>query len=89
MQASVLALFALSAVALAAADQIASEKGAISMAPIEHATFDTEDVLEMRALRDIDAAFLCMKSDLARFKELVAKNPGIEVRLLDWYGPTR
>ncbi len=79
---------------------------------------DTEDTPEMRALKDIDVAFLCMnqpytmtveqaadavlafkpkvvypyhfrgqggKSDLGRFKELVAKDPGIEVRVLDWY----
>jgi L-ascorbate metabolism protein UlaG (beta-lactamase superfamily) len=72
----------------------------------------------MRALGDIDAAFLCMNlpytmtvdqaadavlefkpkvvypyhyrgrggmSDLARFEELVSKEPGIEVRLLEWY----
>jgi L-ascorbate metabolism protein UlaG (beta-lactamase superfamily) len=243
MQTPILAVFALSAVALAAADQIASEKGAISVTPIEHATFvlgwdaktiyvdpvggaerfashsrpdlvliththgdhldvptlqgvvtantrivapaevaeklpealraqtevvgnggstqqvgakieaiaaynltgersrfhpkghgngyvlnlggtrvyvsgDTEDVPEMRALRDIDAGFVCInlpytmtveqaadavlafkpkvvypyhfrgqggKSDLDRFKALVAKDPGIEVRLLQWY----
>ena len=79
---------------------------------------DTEDVPEMRALKDIDAAFLCMNlpftmtveaaadavlefapgvvfpyhyrgregtSDLDAFVELVAENPAIEVRRLDWY----
>jgi L-ascorbate metabolism protein UlaG (beta-lactamase superfamily) len=72
----------------------------------------------MRALEDIDAAFLCMNlpytmtveraadatlafapkivypyhyrgkgglSDLEAFERIVADNPGIEVRLLDWY----
>lgn len=79
---------------------------------------DTEGVPEMRALEDIDAAFLCMNlpytmdvdaaadaalafapsivypyhyrgqdgmSDLDRFTELVAANPAIEVRRLQWY----
>ena len=79
---------------------------------------DTEDTPEMRALEDIDAAFLCMNlpytmtveraadatlafaprivypyhyrgkggmSDLEAFKTIVAADPGIEVRLLDWY----
>jgi L-ascorbate metabolism protein UlaG (beta-lactamase superfamily) len=79
---------------------------------------DTEDTPEMRALEDIDAAFLCMNlpytmtveraadatlafapkivypyhyrgkgglSDLEAFERIVADNPGIEVRLLDWY----
>ena len=81
---------------------------------------DTEDVPEMRALRNIDYAFLCMnlpytmtveqaaaatlemkpgvvipyhyragagaeKTDLDKFKRLVAANPKIEVRLLKWY----
>jgi L-ascorbate metabolism protein UlaG (beta-lactamase superfamily) len=79
---------------------------------------DTEDIPEMRALKDIDIAFVCInqpytmtveqaadavlafkpkvvypyhfrgqggKSDLAKFKELVSKDPGIEVRVLDWY----
>jgi len=79
---------------------------------------DTEDIPEMRALKDIDVAFVCInqpytmtveqaadavlafkpkvvypyhfrgqggKSDLGRFKELVSKDPGIEVRVLDWY----
>jgi L-ascorbate metabolism protein UlaG (beta-lactamase superfamily) len=79
---------------------------------------DTEDIPEMRALEDIDAAFVCMNlpytmdvaaaadavlefrpkvvfpyhyrgkggmSDLDQFKTLVAKEPEIEVRLLEWY----
>jgi L-ascorbate metabolism protein UlaG (beta-lactamase superfamily) len=75
---------------------------------------DTEDIPEMRALKDIDVAFLCMNlpytmtidqaaaavaafrprivypyhskgSDLKRFKDLAAKTPGVDVRLLDWY----
>lgn len=79
---------------------------------------DTEDIPEMRALKNIDAAFVCMnlpytmdvehaasavlafrpkvvypyhyrgkegKSDVQKFKELVAKDQGIEVRLLEWY----
>ena len=79
---------------------------------------DTEDVPEMRALEEIDAAFVCMNlpytmdvpaaadavlefkprvvfpyhyrgkggmSDLEQFQTLVAKNPNIEVRLLEWY----
>ena len=72
----------------------------------------------MRALENIDVAFVCMNlpytmevekaadavlefkprvvipyhyrgqgglSDLEKFREIVAKNPEIEVRLLDWY----
>ncbi|HLY08349.1 MAG TPA: MBL fold metallo-hydrolase [Planctomycetota bacterium] len=78
---------------------------------------DTEDIPEMRALKDIDAAFVCMNlpytmdvehaadavlafrpkvvypyhyrgkemSDVEKFKSLVAKDKGIEVRLLKWY----
>lgn len=79
---------------------------------------DTEDVPEMRALEDIDAAFVCMNlpytmtveraadavlefaprivypyhyrgkggmSDLEAFKTIVAANPEIDVRLLNWY----
>jgi L-ascorbate metabolism protein UlaG (beta-lactamase superfamily) len=79
---------------------------------------DTEDIPEMRALEEIDAAFVCMNlpytmdveaaadavlefkpkvvypyhyrgtggmSDLAAFKSIVAKDPAIEVRLLEWY----
>jgi len=79
---------------------------------------DTEDIPEMRALQDIDAAFVCMNlpytmdvtaaadavlefkpkvvfpyhyrgkggmSDLDEFRSLVAKDPKIEVRVLDWY----
>jgi L-ascorbate metabolism protein UlaG (beta-lactamase superfamily) len=79
---------------------------------------DTEDVPEMRALENIDAAFVCMNlpytmdveaaadavlefkpkvvfpyhyrgkggmSDLDQFQSLVARDPGIEVRLLEWY----
>jgi len=80
---------------------------------------DTEDIQEMRELKNIDAAFVCMNlpftmtveqaadavlafkprivypyhyrgrggvSDLTRFKQLVGKDPSIEVRVLDWYG---
>jgi len=79
---------------------------------------DTEDVPEMRALKDIDAAFICMNlpytmdvaaaadavlefrpkvvfpyhyrgkggmSDLDEFRSLVAQEPAIEVRVLEWY----
>ena len=79
---------------------------------------DTEDIPEMRALEDIDAAFVCMNlpytmevkaaadavlefkpkvvfpyhyrgkggmSDIDEFRSLVAADPGIEVRLLEWY----
>lgn len=79
---------------------------------------DTEDIPEMRALEDIDVAFVCMNlpytmdvaaaadavlefkpkvvipyhyrgqggmSDLDAFRSLVASDPNIEVRLLDWY----
>jgi L-ascorbate metabolism protein UlaG (beta-lactamase superfamily) len=79
---------------------------------------DTEDIPEMRALKDIDAAFVCMNlpytmtveraadavlefaprvvypyhyrgqggmSDLEAFKTIVAANPEIEVRFLNWY----
>jgi L-ascorbate metabolism protein UlaG (beta-lactamase superfamily) len=79
---------------------------------------DTEDIPEMRALEDIDAAFVCMNlpytmdvetaadavlefkpkvvfpyhyrgkggmSDLDEFRTLVAKDPSIEVRVLEWY----
>jgi len=79
---------------------------------------DTEDIPEMRALEDIDAAFVCMNlpytmdveaaadavlefkpkivypyhyrgkggmSDLDAFSAIVAKDPAIEVRLLEWY----
>jgi L-ascorbate metabolism protein UlaG (beta-lactamase superfamily) len=79
---------------------------------------DTEDIPEMRALKGVDAAFVCMNlpytmdvdaaadavlefkpkvvypyhyrgkggmSDLEEFQSLVAKNPKIEVRLLEWY----
>ena len=79
---------------------------------------DTEDIPEMRALENIDAAFVCMNlpytmdvaaaadavlefkpkvvipyhyrgqggmSDLDVFQTLVANDPNIEVRLLDWY----
>jgi L-ascorbate metabolism protein UlaG (beta-lactamase superfamily) len=79
---------------------------------------DTEDIPEMRGLKDIDAAFVCMNlpftmevekaadavlqfkpkvvypyhyrgrpamSDVGKFKELVAKDKSIEVRLLKWY----
>ena len=78
---------------------------------------DTEDIPEMRALKNIDAAFVCMNlpytmdvdhaadavlafkpkvvypyhyrgkemSDVEKFKSLVAKDKGIEVRLLRWY----
>jgi L-ascorbate metabolism protein UlaG (beta-lactamase superfamily) len=80
---------------------------------------DTQGIPEMRALKNIDVAFVCMNlpytmdveeaadavlafrpkvvypyhyrgkdglSDVQRFKELVnAKDPAIEVRLVDWY----
>src|SRR4051812_42458349 len=75
---------------------------------------DTEDIPEMRALKNIDVAFVCMNlpytmevekaasavqefkpkvvypyhyrgSDVEKFKELVSKTPGIEVRLREWY----
>lgn len=79
---------------------------------------DTEDIPEMRNLKSIDMAFVCMNlpytmtvesaasavlefkpkqvypyhyrgteglSDVAKFKELVAKDPTIEVVQLDWY----
>lgn len=79
---------------------------------------DTEDIPEMRALKDIDWAFLCMNlpytmtveqaasavlafkpeivypyhykgkdmvSDLDKFTELVSVDPGITVRVLEWY----
>jgi L-ascorbate metabolism protein UlaG (beta-lactamase superfamily) len=79
---------------------------------------DTEDIPEMRALENIDAAFVCMNlpytmtvaaaadavlefkpkvvfpyhfrgkggmSDLGAFRDAVAKNPAIEVRVLAWY----
>lgn len=75
---------------------------------------DTEDIPEMRALKDIDMAFVCMNlpftmdinqassavrefrprvvypfhyssSDVAKFKQLVGKDLGIEVRLRKWY----
>jgi L-ascorbate metabolism protein UlaG (beta-lactamase superfamily) len=79
---------------------------------------DTEDIPEMRALKGIDAAFVCMNlpytmevdkaasavlefkpkvvypyhyrgkegmSDVEKFKTIVAKDKGIEVRLLKWY----
>jgi len=79
---------------------------------------DTEGIPEMRALKNIDVAFVCMNlpytmdveqaadavlafgprvvfpyhyrgqggfSDVEKFRDLVARNPGIEVRLLDWY----
>jgi L-ascorbate metabolism protein UlaG (beta-lactamase superfamily) len=79
---------------------------------------DTEDIPEMRALENIDAAFVCMNlpytmtveraadavlefaprivypyhyrgkggmSDLEAFKTIVAANPEIDVRLLNWY----
>jgi L-ascorbate metabolism protein UlaG (beta-lactamase superfamily) len=79
---------------------------------------DTEDIPEMRGLKNIDAAFVCMNlpytmevdkaaeavlafkpkvvypyhyrgkegmSDVEKFKTLVAKDKGIEVRLLKWY----
>ncbi len=77
---------------------------------------DTEDIPEMRALKQIDVAFVCMNlpytmtveqaasavrafkpkivypyhyrgSDLAKFKELVGSDSGIEVRVRDWYKP--
>lgn len=75
---------------------------------------DTEDIPEMRALKDIDLAFVCMNlpftmdinqavgvvrefrpkviypfhyqgSDVAKFKQLVGTDLGIEVRLRKWY----
>jgi len=75
---------------------------------------DTEDIPEMRALKNIDVAFVCMNlpytmevekaasavqkfkpkvvypyhyrgSDVAKFKELLSQNSGIEVRLREWY----
>jgi len=79
---------------------------------------DTEDIPEMRNLKNIDYAFVCMNlpytmtveqaasavlafkpkvvfpyhyrgtggfSDVGKFKELVAADPSIEVRLLNWY----
>jgi L-ascorbate metabolism protein UlaG (beta-lactamase superfamily) len=75
---------------------------------------DTEDIPEMRALKNIDVAFVCMNlpytmtveqaadavrefkpkrvypyhyrgSDLAKFKERVGTDVGVDVRLLDWY----
>ena len=78
---------------------------------------DTEDIPEMRSLKGIDAAFVCMNlpytmdvehaaeavlafkpkvvypyhyrgkemSDVEKFKSLVSKDKGIEVRLLKWY----
>lgn len=79
---------------------------------------DTEDIPEMRALEDIDYAFVCMNlpytmtveaaadavldfqpkvvypfhyrgqdgfSDVEKFKQIVSKDEGIEVRLRDWY----
>lgn len=79
---------------------------------------DTEDTPELRALKNIDVAFVCMNlpytmdvdqaaravlafkprivypyhcrgSDLEKFKQLVSVNPGIEVRVRDWYGAGR
>jgi len=78
---------------------------------------DTEDIPEMRGLKNIDVAFVCMNlpytmevekaanaveefkpkivypyhyrgSDIQKFKELVSKTPGIDVRLRDWYPKT-
>lgn len=75
---------------------------------------DTEDIPEMRALRNIDVAFLCMNlpytmtaeqaasavrefrpaivypyhsrgTDLEKFKALVGKDVGVEVRIRNWY----
>jgi L-ascorbate metabolism protein UlaG (beta-lactamase superfamily) len=75
---------------------------------------DTEDIPEMRSLKSIDVAFLCMNlpytmtveqaadavrefkpkivypyhcrgSDLEKFKALVGKDTGVEVRIRDWY----
>lgn len=79
---------------------------------------DTEDIPEMRKLKNIDIAFICMNlpytmtveqaasavvefkpktvipyhcrgrggmSDLGKFKQLVGKAKGIEVKLLEWY----
>jgi L-ascorbate metabolism protein UlaG (beta-lactamase superfamily) len=77
---------------------------------------DTEDIPEMRTLKGIDAAFVCMNlpytmtvdqaasavkafkpktvypyhyrgSDLERFRRLLADEPGITVRIVDWYRP--
>ena len=77
---------------------------------------DTEDIPEMRALKQIDVAFVCMNlpytmtvdqaasavrefkpkivypyhcrgSDLEKFQKLVGDDPGIDVRLRDWYKP--
>ena len=79
---------------------------------------DTEDLPEMRALKNIEVAFLCMNlpytmtveqaaeavkafrprvvypyhcrgSDLNRFKELLAGEKDVEVRLRDWYASGR
>lgn len=79
---------------------------------------DTEDIPEMRALKQVDVAFLCMNlpytmtveqaadavkafrprivypyhcrgSDLNRFKELLAAEKDIEVRVRDWYATGR
>lgn len=75
---------------------------------------DTEETPEMRALKDIDIAFVCMNlpytmdveqaakavrafhpkvvfpyhyrgSDLERFKQLLATDSDVEVRIRDWY----
>ncbi len=79
---------------------------------------DTEDIEEMRQLKGIDIAFVCMNlpftmtveqaadavlafkpkivypyhyrgrggfSDVEKFKQIVAREPSIDVRLLDWY----
>jgi L-ascorbate metabolism protein UlaG (beta-lactamase superfamily) len=75
---------------------------------------DTEDIPEMRNLKNIDVAFVCMNlpytmtveqaadavkefkpkivypyhyrgSDTEKFKSLVGKDSGVEVRLRDWY----
>jgi len=79
---------------------------------------DTEDIIEMRMLQNVDYAFVCMNlpytmtveqaadavlefkpkvvypyhyrgsngfSDVNKFKELVGADPGIEVRLRNWY----
>lgn len=77
---------------------------------------DTEDIPEMRALKNIDVAFVCMNlpytmteqqaasavrefhpkivypyhdrgSDVDKFKSLLASDPGIDVRIRDWYKP--
>jgi L-ascorbate metabolism protein UlaG (beta-lactamase superfamily) len=79
---------------------------------------DTEDIPEMRALKNIDVAFVCMNlpytmevekaadavqafkpkivypyhyrgSNVEKFKELVGKTPGIDVRLREWYPRTK